>query len=83
MARNDRPSFYFFYLAEIDHLAEIPILTRFEPSHYATYLRMHVDSSHMVAQPKVLNPLQGWVPGDPTMEPIIHSWSRTEPTQWN
>jgi len=49
VARNDRPSFYFAYIAEIDHLAEIQILARFQPSEYFTYLRMHDKTSFVVA----------------------------------
>ena len=50
----------------------MPILTRFEPSEHATFVRMHAETAFMVAQPKITNPLAGWIPGDPTMEPIIH-----------
>ena len=44
---------------------------------------MHEQTAFMVAQPKVVNPLNGWFPGDPTMEPKIYYWSKTDPTEWN
>jgi hypothetical protein len=49
LARNDRPSSYFLYIAEIDHLAEIQILTRFMPSEYFSFLRMHDRTALTVA----------------------------------
>lgn len=49
IARNDRPSLYFLYLVDIDHLAEIPILTRFQPSEFGTFLRLHVETAFLVA----------------------------------
>ena len=40
IAQIGRPS-YFESLIEIDHLAEVPILSRFQPSQRATKLRLH------------------------------------------
>jgi len=33
-----------------------------------------------MSQPKILNAGEGWVPGNPQMEPIIHSWSTYNPS---
>ena len=82
IASTCRPS-YFESLFEIDHLAEVPILTRFQPSDPGTILRLHAQTAFVLAQPKVSQPLYGWYNSDARMEPVVHLWSTTQPTEWN
>lgn len=82
IAQLIRPS-YFENLLEIDHLAEVPILTRFAPSTFDTTLLMHVNTRFAMAQPKVLSASNGWMPGSFMTESTIHSWDPLNETQWN
>lgn len=82
VAQIGRPS-YFESLIEIDHLAEVPILSRFMPSQTETSLLLHRDTKLVVATPKVHNPKAGWVPGAVMMEPFVVLWDYYKSVEWN
>ena len=73
VAQLIRPS-YFDETIEIDHLAEVPILTRFAPSDSATTMMIHYHTKVLTGLPKVRSALAGWNPGEYTSESTIHSW---------
>lgn len=82
IAATNRPG-YFDDLVQIDHLSEVPILTRFHLSEHSTVILPHIDTLFTTSTPKVMSPIEGWHPGDAVMEPIIHRWDPMLPTEWN
>ena len=72
-AELNRPAF-FESLLEIDHFAEVPILTKFDPSPTAKHILPHLGTKFIVSQPKVLDPSRGWSPDNFHLEPIVHTW---------
>jgi hypothetical protein len=75
----DKPS-YFQTILEIDHIGDIPIFTRFQPLPCGTILRLHKALPFTMAQPRVSNGGQGWLPGNPFMESKVHQWSTFQPS---
>ena len=82
VAATNRPG-YFDHLVQIDHLTEVPIVSRFALSEHGTVLRPHIDTLFTMSTPKVLSPIEGWHPGDAMMEAIVHRWDPLLPTEWN
>jgi hypothetical protein len=68
---------------EIDHLAEVPIITRFQLSDTETIFLPHIGTKIVLAQPKVHCAKQGWLPGQLMSESTLHSWDPLHETQWN
>jgi len=82
VAQLIRPS-YFSEVVEIDHLAEVPVLTRWAPSDTATTILCHPGTKLLTGLPKVRSALAGWSPGELTSESTIHSWNPLVETLWN